>query len=69
MLGVEMPNVSVRTILFLSSYAPLLLIVAIRNYALNRGFAWALVSVALISLLVLLRYLRVASSLAHTVSS
>lgn len=59
-----MPNIAVRTVLFLSSYAPLLLIVAIRNYALNRVFSWVLLLLALASLLVLFRYLHVASSLA-----
>lgn len=59
-----MPNIAVRTILFLSSYAPLLLIVAIRNFALNRGFSLALVLLALISLLVLFRYLHIAADLA-----
>lgn len=59
----SMANVVIRLVLFLSSYAPLLLIVAIRNYSLHRGFSWSLVGLALLSLLVLFGYLRLASSL------
>lgn len=58
-----MPNFPTRLILFLSSYAPLFLIVAMRGWHENRGFAIGLVVVAALSVLVLFAFLHTVRTL------
>jgi hypothetical protein len=60
-----MPNFPTRLILFLSSYAPLFLVLAIRSRVDNRGISIGLTSVAAISVLVLWLFLRQVRTLAH----
>lgn len=59
-----MPNVPTRLILFLSSYAPLFLIIGMRGWSDSRAFAVGLPIVAVLSVLVLFVFLRVAQKLA-----
>jgi len=53
-----MPNIPTRLILFLSSYAPLFLIIAMRGWRDSRGLAIGLAAVALISVVVLFVFLH-----------
>ncbi len=59
-----MANFGVRLLLFFSSYAPLLVILSVRNYFNNRVVSLSLLGVAIVSVLTLFGYLRVAHSLA-----
>jgi len=59
-----MPNVPTRVILFLSSYAPLFLIIAMRGWSDSRYLAVGLAIVAVLSVLMLFVFLRVAQKLA-----
>jgi len=59
-----MPNIPTRLILFLSSYAPLFLIIAMRGWRDSLYLALGLAAVALISVLVLFLFLRNARKLA-----
>lgn len=59
-----MPNVPTRLILFLSSYAPLFLIIAMRGWSDSRYLAVGLAIVAVLSILMLFVFLRVAQKLA-----
>jgi hypothetical protein len=59
-----MPNAPTRLILFLSSYAPLFLILAIRSWVENRKLSIGLAVVALVSLVVLWAFVRQARTLA-----
>src|SRR5215831_1215181 len=59
-----MPNIPTRLILFLSSYAPLFLIVAMRGWRHSRGLAAFLATAAVISVVVLFAFLRTAQRLA-----
>jgi hypothetical protein len=59
-----MPNLLTRLILFLSSYAPLFVIVAMRGWRDTRPIAYALVGVAIISVIVLFIFLSSARKLA-----
>lgn len=67
-----MPNLLTRVVLFLSSYAPLFLILVVRDSFASRWASIGLGALAAGSLLVLFVYLRIAASLAPlpiTVSS
>jgi hypothetical protein len=59
-----MPNASTRVILFLSSYAPLFLIIAMRGWCDSRYLAGGLVVVAALSVVVLFVFLNTAQRLA-----
>jgi hypothetical protein len=59
-----MPNLPTRLILFLSSYAPLFLIVALRGWRDTRTIAYALIGVAVVSVIVLFIFLSSARKLA-----
>ena len=59
-----MPNLLVRIILFLSSYAPLFLIIALRGWHDSRSFAVALIAVSVVSVIVLFLFLRIVQRLA-----
>ena len=59
-----MPNVPTRVILFLSSYAPLFLIITMRGWGDNRYLAEGLALVAVLSVIVLFVFLRTARRLA-----
>lgn len=61
-----MPNILTRLILFLSSYAPLFVIIAMRGWRESRHFAIGLVIVAVLSVVVLLTFLRTAQKLSHS---
>lgn len=58
-----MPNTPTRLILFLSSYAPLFLILAVRSWVQNRYVSAGFAGVAIISMLVLAAFLRQARTL------
>jgi hypothetical protein len=58
-----MPNALTRLILFLSSYAPLFLIIAVRGWKDSRTLAIALAAIALLSVLVLFIFLHVVRTL------
>jgi len=58
-----MPNIPTRLILFLSSYAPLFLIIAMRGWRESRHIAVGLIVVAVLSLVVLFVFLRAAQKL------
>ncbi|HEY3318939.1 MAG TPA: hypothetical protein VGP72_00480 [Planctomycetota bacterium] len=58
-----MPNLFARTLLFLSSYFPLTVIFALRNYSACYTAAMCVLAVGCVSLLVLLVYFRKAKSL------
>jgi len=58
-----MPNVLTRVILFLSSYAPLFLIIAMRGWSDSRYLAASLAVVAALSVVVLFVFLRTARKL------
>jgi hypothetical protein len=58
-----MPNIPTRLILFLSSYAPLFLIIAMRGWRDNRHLAAGMGIVALLSVIVLFAFLRTAQTL------
>jgi hypothetical protein len=60
----KMPNFLTRLILFLSSYAPLFLIVAMRGWRDTRPVAYALIGVAVVSVIVLFVFLSSARKLA-----
>lgn len=60
-----MPNVPTRLVLFLSSYAPLFLILAVRNWSHARRVSLGFVVVALVSVLLLVAFLKQAKSLAR----
>src|SRR6266478_9860369 len=67
-----MPNIPTRLILFLSSYAPLFLIIAMRGWRDSRHLAVGLAGVAVVSVAVLFIFLSTAQKLAPdkvTVSS
>lgn len=59
-----MPNVPTRLILFLSSYAPLFLIIAVRGWRDSRSLAISLAAIAVVSVLVLFVFLQVVRKLA-----
>lgn len=59
-----MPNVPTRLILFLSSYAPLFLIIAVRGWRDSRSIAVGLAVVSVLSVVILFVFLRVAQRLA-----
>jgi len=59
-----LPNILTRVILFLSSYAPLMLILVIRDSFQSRPAAIGLVVVAAVSVLGLFVYLRLAAAFA-----
>ncbi len=59
-----MPNVPTRLILFLSSYAPLFLIIAVRGWKDSRNIAIGLAAVAVISVVILFAFLWLAEKLA-----
>lgn len=59
-----MPNLPTRVVLFLSSYTPLFLIMAVKYGSANRYFALAMVLLGAISILLLLFYLKQSSRLA-----
>lgn len=59
-----MPNIPTRLILFLSSYAPLFLIIAVRGWRESRCVALGLAVVAVISVIVLFVFLHSARKLA-----
>ena len=52
----HMPNILTRLILFLSSYAPLFVIIAMRGWRESRHFAIGLVIVAVLSVVALLPF-------------
>ena len=58
-----MPNIPTRLILFLSSYAPLFLIIAMRGWRDSRHLAVALAIVAVLSVVVLFAFLHTAQKL------
>jgi hypothetical protein len=58
-----MPNLPTRLILFLSSYAPLFLIIAMRGWHESRSVTVGLIVVAVLSLFVLFVFLRAAQKL------
>jgi drug/metabolite transporter (DMT)-like permease len=58
-----MPNIPTRLILFLSSYAPLFLIVAMRGWRDSRHLAVGLAIVAVLSVVVLFAFLHTAQKL------
>ena len=60
-----MPNVPTRLILFLSSYAPLFAILAIRNSFQNRYVSIALAALTVVSVAVLFIFVHYASALQH----
>ncbi len=72
---IHMPNVPTRVILFLSSYAPLFLIIAMRGWSDSRYLAVGLAVLAVLSVIVMFVFLRYARKLAadkivvHTVIS
>jgi len=59
-----MPNVPTRLILFLSSYAPLFLIIAVRGWKDSRSLAVSLVAIAVLSVLILFGFLHIVRKLA-----
>jgi hypothetical protein len=59
-----MPNVTTRAVLFLSSYAPLFLIVAMRGWRDSHYLAIGLIIVAVLSVIVLFVFLRAARRMA-----
>jgi hypothetical protein len=59
-----MPNVPTRLILFLSSYAPLFLIIAVRGWKDSRSLAIGLAVAAVLSVVILFVFLRMAQNLA-----
>jgi hypothetical protein len=59
-----MPNLPTRVVLFMSSYTPLFLIMAVKDGALHPYFALAMVMLAVTSVILLLFYLRRSSDLA-----
>jgi drug/metabolite transporter (DMT)-like permease len=59
-----MPNVPTRLILFLSSYAPLFLIIAVRGWKDSRSLAIGLAVAAVLSVVILFVFLRMAQKLA-----
>lgn len=58
-----MPRISTRALLFLSSYAPLFLILAMRGWRENRHLAVTLGIIALLSILALIIFLQYARKL------
>src|ERR1700693_5744628 len=58
-----MPNILTRLILFLSSYAPLFLIIAVRGWKDSRSLAIALAAIAVLAVLVLFVFLHVVRKL------
>jgi hypothetical protein len=58
-----MPNIPTRLILFLSSYAPLFLIIAMRGWRESRYLALALAIVGVLSVVVLFAFLHTAHKL------
>lgn len=58
-----MPNILTRLMLFLSSYAPLFLIIAVRGWRESRYIALGLAAIAVLSVVVLFVFLRVAQRL------
>jgi len=59
-----MPNFSSRVILFLSSYTPLFLIMAVKYGSVHRYFALSMVLLGAISVVLLLFYLKQSATLA-----
>lgn len=59
-----MPNVPTRLILFLSSYAPLFLIIAMRGWEKSRHLALGVAIVAVLSVVLLFVFSRIARKLA-----
>jgi drug/metabolite transporter (DMT)-like permease len=58
-----MPNIPTRLILFLSSYAPLFLIITMRGWRDNRHLAVGLAIVAVLSVIVLFTFLHIVQKL------
>jgi len=58
-----MPNVLTRLILFLSSYSPLFLIIAMRGWEKSRVVAIAITCIAVLSVMVLFIFLRLVGRL------
>jgi hypothetical protein len=58
-----MPNIPTRLILFLSSYAPLFLIIAMRGWRDSRHLAVGMAIVAVLSVAVLFAFLQTAQKL------
>ena len=59
-----MPNIPTRLLLFLSSYAPLFLIIAIRGWEKSPHLALGVAIVAVLSVVLLFVFLRIARKLA-----
>ena len=59
-----MPNLPTRVVLFLSSYTPLFLIMAVKYGSVHRYFGLSMVLLAVISIALLLFYLKQSSKLA-----
>ena len=59
-----MPNFPTRVVLFLSSYTPLFLIMAVKYAPAHRYFALSMILLAVISIVLLLFYLKQSASLA-----
>ena len=59
-----MPNLPTRVVLFLSSYTPLFLIMAVKYGSVHRYFGLSMVLLAVISIGLLLFYLKQSSTLA-----
>ena len=59
-----MPNLPTRVVLFLSSYAPLFLIMAVKYGSAHHYFGLSMVLLAVISIALLLFYLKQSSTLA-----
>jgi hypothetical protein len=57
------PSLLVKLFLFLSSYAPLFVMLAVMNASEIRGLAYALVGTAIVSVVVMLTYIRSAGTL------
>ena len=62
--GLTMPNLPTRVVLFLSSYTPLFLIMAVRYSSAHRYFALEMVLLAAVSVSLLFIYLNRSSTLA-----
>ena len=58
-----MPNILTKLILFLSSYAPLFLIIAVRGWKDSRSLAITLAAIAVLSVLVLFVFLHIVRKL------
>src|SRR5713226_1351789 len=59
-----MPNLKIRLVLFLSSYTPLFLIMAVKYWTAHHYFAYSMVVIGVLSVLLLIVYLKQSSGLA-----